>query len=122
MLSHLTWMNEKDVYCYKVYSIIICLKNNWNINKRKTYIFYAINKEELFLILNMLKLKNNHVRINTATRAWRFNVKENLFKLASVADFNKDLNDESAVYVLLVANVTKNKKELILEEIKTNFN
>ena len=69
----------------------------------------------------MLRLKNNHVRINTATRAWRFDVEENLFKLASVADFNKDLNDESAIYALLVASVTESKEELILNEIETNF-
>ena len=69
----------------------------------------------------MLKLKNNHVHINTATWAWRFNVKENLFELANVADFNKDLNDKSAIYAFLVINVTESEKKLILNEIKTNF-
>ena len=80
-----------------------------------------INKKELFLILNILKLKNNYVYINITTWAKRFNIKEKFFKLANVADFNKNLNNESAIYVFFIINIIKNKKELTFNETKTNF-
>ena len=120
MLPHPTWMDGKGVYCYGAYSVTIRLKDSWGTDKRKPHIFYAIDKEGPPLVLGMPGLKDSHVRIDTATRAWRFGVEEDLFELASAADFSKDLNDEPAVYALLVASVTGSEEGPTLGGIETD--
>ena len=119
--SHFIWMNEKSVYYYEVYSILIRLRNNWNINKESVHVFYTIDKEKSSLILNMSELKNNNVHINIITKTWRFDVKKNLFKLVNVINFAKIINDEFIIYVFIVINIFEDETKFNFKKIKTEF-
>ncbi len=56
-LSRSIWMNDQNVYCYDVYKMCYRLKDSWNIEKKNLSIFYAIDKKESFLILNMSSMQ-----------------------------------------------------------------
>ena len=114
-------MNEKNVYYYEVYLILIRLKDSWNINKENIHVFYAIDKEKSFLILNMLKLKNNNVHIDIIIKTWRFDVKKDLFKFVNVINFAKIINDEFIIYVFVVINTFENKTKFNFKEIEFAF-
>ena len=120
-LSHFIWMNEKNVYYYEVYSILIRLKDSWNINKENAYVFYAINKKRFSLVLSISELKNNNVHINIIIRTWRFDVKKNLFKLVNVINFAKIINDEFIIYILVVINIFENETKFNFKKVEFEF-
>ena len=60
-LSRFIWMNNQNVYCYNIYEMHYQLINSWDIKKKDTSIFYAIDKKESFLILSMSSMQFKHI-------------------------------------------------------------
>ncbi len=67
-LSRFIWMNDQRVYCYDVYKMCYQMRDSWNIKKKDISIFYAIDKKESFLILNMSNMQFKHIWINMIAR------------------------------------------------------
>ncbi len=80
-LSRFIWMNDQNVYYYDVYKMCYWLRDSWSIEKKYISIFYAIDKKESSLVLNMLSMQFKCIWINTSMRTWCFNVNEHAFKL-----------------------------------------
>ena len=54
-------------------------------------------------------------------KTWRFDVKKNLFKLVSVINFAKIINDESIIYVFIVIDIFEDETKFNFKEIEAEF-
>ncbi len=105
-LLRFIWMNDQSVYYYDIYKMCYQLRDSWNIEKKDISIFYAIDKKESFLILNISSMQFKYIQINMIARTWCFNVNEHAFKLFFTQAFAKVLQDEFTVYVLVMIRLT----------------
>jgi len=80
-LSRFIWMNDQNVYYYDIYKMCYRLRDSWSIEKKDINIFYAINKKESSLVLNMSSMQFKCIQINMIARMWCFNVNEHIFEL-----------------------------------------
>ncbi len=56
-LSRFIWMNDQSVYYYDIYKMCYRLRDSWNIEKKDISIFYAIDKKESSLVLNISSMQ-----------------------------------------------------------------
>ncbi len=119
-LSRFIWMNDQSVYCYDVYKMCYWLRDSWDIKKKDISIFYAIDKKESFLILNMLNMQFKCIQINMIARTWHFDVNEHAFELFFAQVFAKALQDESTVYALVMINIIK--ESIVEHQVKVMNN
>ena len=119
-LSRFIWMNDQNTYCYDIYKMCYQLRNSWNIKKKDISIFYAIDKKESFLILNMSSMQFKHIQINIIARTWCFDVNEYAFELFFTQVFAKALQDELTMYALVMINVVE--ESIIEHQVKAMNN
>ncbi len=119
-LSRFIWMNDQNVYYYDVYKICYRLRDSWNIKKKDISIFYAIDKKESSLVLNMSSMQFKCIWINMIIRTWHFDVNEHVFELFFAQAFAKALQDESTVYALVMINVVE--ESIVEHQVKVMNN
>jgi len=119
-LSRFIWMNNQNVYCYNIYEMHYQLINSWDIKKKDTSIFYAIDKKESFLILSMLSMQFKHIWINMIARTWCFDMNEHAFELFIAEDFAKALQNKSTVYAFVMINIVE--ESIIKHQVKAMNN
>ncbi len=96
------------------------LINSWDIKKKDTSIFYAIDKKESFLILSMLSMQFKHIWINMIARTWCFDMNEHAFELFIAEDFAKALQNKSTVYAFVMINIVE--ESIIKHQVKAMNN
>ncbi len=104
-LSNSKLLSEIEAYCYDVHSLECRFIDSWSYSKVKTHIFYALNKNELFLILDLSFLRDEHARIDIKTRIWRFDIEESALEIENAATFSRTLATELTVYALIINDV-----------------
>ena len=119
-LSRSIWMNDQNVYYYDVYKMCYRLRDSWNIEKKDISIFYAIDKKESLLVLNMSSMQFKHILINMIARTWCFDMNEHVFELFFAQAFAKVLQDESTVYALVMINVVE--ESIVEHQVKAMNN
>ncbi len=119
-LSRSIWMNDQSVYYYDIYKMCYRLRDSWDIEKKNISIFYAIDKKESFLILNMLSMQFERIWIDMIARTWCFNVNKHVFELFFAQAFAKALQDEFTVYAFVMINVIK--ESIIEHQVKAMNN
>ena len=62
-LRHI-FINDKKIYCYKIYEIKLILKNDLQRKRIFTVKFYAIKKQNFELILKLSKLKQLNIIVD----------------------------------------------------------
>ncbi len=119
-LSRFIWINNQNVYCYNIYEMHYRLINSWDIKKKDTSIFYAIDKKESFLILSMLSMQFKHIWINMIARTWCFDMNKHAFELFIAEDFAKALQNKSTVYAFVMINIVE--ESIIKHQVKAMNN
>ncbi len=119
-LSRFIWINNQNVYCYNIYEMHYRLINSWDIKKKDTSIFYAIDKKESFLILSMLSMQFKHIWINMIARTWCFDMNKHAFELFIAEDFAKALQNKSTVYAFVMIIIVE--ESIIKHQVKAMNN
>ena len=97
------FMNDKKIYCYKIYEIKLTLKNNWQRKRIFAVVFYAIDKQNSELILNLSELKQLSVIVDYEKFSWRYDFDSSSFELNFVKEFSKTLTDNASLYAIMTA-------------------
>ena len=105
-LSASHFMNDKKIYCYEIYEIKLTLKNNWQRKRIFAVVFYAIDKQNSELILNLSELKQLSVIVDYEKFSWRYDFDSSSFELNFVKEFSKTLTDDASLYAIMTAFIT----------------
>ena len=73
--------------------------------------FYALEKPGPPLVLGLPALKAERVQIDCGTKAWRFNIKEDLIELQSPKDFAKEIQDQPSIYAVIWIGLTNDPEQ-----------
>ena len=97
------WMDGKSVYCYGAYIVSCVLRDSWAHEKRTQYIFYAIDKEGSPVVFGLPALTDEKIKMDMASRTWRFGVDEHAHELLNPDKFASSLKGQKAVYALVIS-------------------
>ena len=103
-LSHSVLLNEQHHYCYSTYLVTYQLKDSWDQKHNCEHIFYALDKNEFKLVLDLLTLEKKQIKIDCEMWEWCFEIKlQSLSLKESSEDFEQSLKKESMICALLWA-------------------
>ena len=102
-LSQSQFINDQRAYCFEVYWVRYQLMNTWGQSQNCEHTFYALNKAESALILELLTLKAECIWIDCRTKTWHFNIENRSMKVQSSAEFAQKIQNELTVYAILWA-------------------
>ena len=101
-LSHSVLLNEQHHYCYSTYLVTYQLKDSWDQKHNCEHIFYALDKNEFKLVLDLLTLEKKQIKIDCEMWEWCFEIKlQSLSLKESSEDFEQSLRKESMICALL---------------------
>ena len=102
-LSQSQFINDQRAYCFEVYWVRYQLMNTWGQSQNCEHTFYALNKAESALILELLTLKAECIWIDCRTKTWHFNIENRSMEVQSPAEFAQEIQNELTVYAILWA-------------------
>ena len=101
-LSCSVLLNEQHHYCYSTYLVTYQLKDSWDQKCNCEHIFYALDKNEFKLVLDLLTLEKKQIKIDCEMWEWCFEIKlQSLSLKESSEDFEQSLRKESMICALL---------------------
>ena len=82
--------------------------------------FYAINKEGLSIVLDLLVLIDKRIKMDIADRIWRFGVDEHAHELLHSNKFTSSLKGQKTIYTLIISATGNSSSRLILDTTDTD--
>ena len=95
------FLDAQKTYCFGAYKVRYQLTDSWGQSRDCEHVFYALEKPGPPLVLGLPALKAEQVRIDCGTKAWRFNIKEDLIELQSPEEFAKEIQDQPSIYAVV---------------------
>ena len=99
------FMNNKNIYCYKMYEVKFILKKNWQRKRTFIVIFYAIEKQNFELILKLSKLKQLNIIVDYKKFSCPYDLESSSFELNNVKEFSKNLIENAVLYAVITTSI-----------------